>query len=44
MDVDADGAAEAFFVEEGTEAYRYLVVTYRAGRFTDAFRGGGSAC
>lgn len=44
VDVDADGAAEAFFVEEGTEAYRYLVVTYRAGRFTDAFRGGGSAC
>ncbi|OZC03119.1 hypothetical protein BSZ36_09120 [Rubricoccus marinus] len=44
LDVDADGAAEALFLEEGTEVYRYLIVTFRGGRFTDAFRGGGGGC
>lgn len=44
LDVDADGAEEALFSEEGYESYRYLVVTFRAGRFTDAFRGGGGGC
>ncbi|MEM1054035.1 MAG: hypothetical protein AAGI52_00805 [Bacteroidota bacterium] len=44
VDIDSDGAAEALFVEEGAEAYRYLIITHRAGRFTEAFRGGGSSC
>ena len=44
LDVDGDGAAEALFQEEGYEVYRTLVVTFRAGRFTDAFRGGGGGC
>ena len=44
VDVDADGAVEAVFVEEGAEVFRYRIVTFRAGRFTDAFRGGGGGC
>ena len=44
LDVDGDGAAEAIFLEEGHEVYRYLIVTFRAERFTDAFRGGGGGC
>jgi hypothetical protein len=43
-DLDADGAVEAVFREEGYEVYQYLVVSFRAGRFTDAFRGGGGGC
>ena len=43
-DLDADGAAEAVLREEGDEVYRYRVVTFRAGRFLDAFRGGGGGC
>lgn len=44
LDVDADGADEVLFLEEGYEVFRYLIVTYRADRFTDAFRGGGGGC
>ena len=44
VDVDGDGAAEAVFLEEGEEVYRYLIVTYRAGRYADAYRGGGGSC
>ena len=43
-DLDADGAAEAVLREEGYEVYRYRIVTWRAGRFVDAFRGGGGGC
>ncbi len=44
LDADGDGAAEVIFLEEGYEVFRYLIVTYRGGRFTDAFRGGGGGC
>ncbi len=43
-DLDADGAAEVVLREEGYEAYGYRIVTWRAGRFLDAFRGGGGGC
>ena len=43
-DLDADGAAEVIVREEGAEAYGYRIVTFRAGRFVDAFRGGGGGC
>ena len=44
VDVDGDRAAEVVFEESGYEAYRFLVVTHRAGRYTNAFRGGGGGC
>ena len=43
-DLDADGAAETVVREEGYEVYRYRIVTWRAGRFVDAFHGGGGGC
>ena len=43
-DLDADGAAETVLREEAYEVYRYRIVTRRAGRFVDAFRGGGGGC
>ena len=43
-DLDGDGAAEVVVREEGYEVYRYRVVTWRGGRFVDAFRGGGGGC
>ena len=43
-DLDADGAAEIVVREGGYEVYRYRIVTFRAGRFVDAFLGGGGGC
>lgn len=43
-DLDADGAAEVILREEGYEVYSYRIVTFRAGRFVDAFKGGGGGC
>ena len=43
-DLDADGAAEVVLREEAYEVYRYRIVTFRAGRFVEAFRGGGGGC
>lgn len=44
VDLDADRAAEVVLLEQGYEAYQYLILTHRAGRFVTAFRGGGGGC